>query len=240
VNRGLLAGPPNEEKSLSRPDRRSQRRRAAVDSHARAQAREALVSELSRHLQGALAQTFLRIGSDPGDAAALTIARGAAPLAPARLAAGEEGSEAERQARQALYERCLAHYRTVVRPQDVDVDDVGAAAADFVVACFAALHGTRPTPEARHRLQRQLVAIVRWGPAWSKAAAADRQLCFEQLAVLAVLFAGVVANARTQPEALARARSGARTYLQRLLGLDPDTLSIGPTGLAVARERQAA
>jgi hypothetical protein len=197
-------------------------------------------AEVTRLLHGVVAQTLAQ--RDAGEQEPLTIPRAEASIGPARLAADQGGTEAERQARQVFYERCLAHYRAVVRPEDIESDDVGVAAAHFVAACFAALRGIRAAPDAIHRLEGQLVALVRMGPAWTSSDATARQVCFEQLAVLAVLFAGWTANRQiqAQPEKVEQARRGARTYLTRLLGLNPDMLTIGADGLTVARERLAA
>ena len=43
-----------------------------------------------------------------------------------------------------MYERCLTHYRSVVRAQDaaLSVDDVGAAVANFVTASMMMLSPT--------------------------------------------------------------------------------------------------
>ncbi len=172
--------------------------------------------------------------------AALTVERSATPLAPAHLAERRGGTAEERARRRAVYERCLVHYRAVVRPSESETDDVGAAAAHFVAACLAVLRGIRPPDAALRRLEDQLVALVRHGTAWRKSGVVEQQLCFEKLAVLTVLFAAVAKNPQTAPAEVAQARHWAHVYLRELLGLDPATLTIDDGGLAVLRERRAA
>ena len=136
----------------------------------------------------------------------------------------------------ALYERCLAHYRSQVRAEDeaLGVDDVGAAAANFVAANMIALHGLDVSPLAVLRLERQLSGAVRHTAAWDSAAARERQAYFEQLAVLAVLISETNKQAALQgPAASANVKRAARGYLMQLLGLNPDELTLGPEGLTL-------
>jgi hypothetical protein len=99
----------------------------------------------------------------PADHDALTVERSPDPIAPARLARAHPGDAAARESAQRLYERCLQHYRTVLRPQDegVGLDDAGAAVAAFVAANLGALHGQRVTPAMLRVLERQLQGIAR-------------------------------------------------------------------------------
>ena len=176
------------------------------------------------------------------DRPALTVARAAQPIAPARLASAHPGDGVGREAACRLYERCLAHYRQVVRPQDEarGVDDVGAAVAAFVAANLGALHGTPVTPHMLLRVERQLGGIARLSSDWAHAPAIERQAYFEQMAVLAVLVGESSAQAASQGAAArANVRRAARGYMQQLLGLDPDHLVLGPDGIA-ARSPSAA
>lgn len=174
----------------------------------------------------------------PGDRSALTIPRALASVGPAQLASRHPGSAAARQQARALYERCLVHYRAVLRPADaaLNTDDVGAAVAAFVAANIEALHGIHATPEMLLRLECQLGAVVRASSGWDTADAYERQAYFEQMAVIAVLVSESSKQAEAQgPAAVANLKRAARGYLTELLGLEPDALTLGPGGLALRR-----
>jgi hypothetical protein len=203
-----------------------------------AQAKQAaLVKEMSRAIRRALFDAL--IGSDSvaaNDQAVLTVGRASEPIAPARLAAAHPGGAAARADAHQLYERCLKHYRENVRAHEagLDVDDVGAAVACFVAANIQALHGITATPETLLRLERQLGGVALRSSAWATASARERQCYFEQMAILAVLIGETSAQAVHQgPAAIANVRSAARAYLQQLLGLQADSLTLGPEGLSV-------
>ena len=201
---------------------------------------EAMAAQIRQTILDAL----MRIGAagDTPDHAALTVERAREPIAPSRLARAHPGDAAARAAAQRLYERCLEHYRSTVRPQDQTrgVDDVGAAVAAFVAANLGALHGTPVTPHMLLRVERQLGGIARLSSDWAHAPAIERQAYFEQMAVLAVLVGESSAQAASQgAAALANVRRAARGYMQQLLGLDPDHLVLGPDGIA-ARSPSAA
>lgn len=200
---------------------------AGNDPHAFAQAMAARVRQ-------AVLEAIVRIGGeDGGDRPALTIERSAQPLAPAMLALVHPAGAPRDEAR-ALYERYLSYYRGTVRPQDEPLgrDDVGAAVAAFVAANLCALHGGTVTAPMLLKLERQLGGIVRLSADWDHAPARDRQAYFEQMAIIAVLVSDCSAQAVHQgAAAVAHVRRAARDYLQNLLGLDPDHLSVGPDGL---------
>jgi hypothetical protein len=173
-------------------------------------------------------------GHETPPRAALTVERAHAPIAPARLARAHPGDAAAREAARQLYERCLVHYRRVVRAQDAiaGLDDVGAAVAAFVAANFGALHGTRVAAHTLLSLERQLEGIARVSSDWEAAPLVERQAYFEQMAVLAVLVAESSAQAHAQgPAAVANVQSAARGYLRQLLGIDAGHLALGPDGL---------
>jgi hypothetical protein len=196
----------------------------------------AWLASLSRQVRQSLFDSVFgsadSASSEP--APALTIERAPTPIGPTRLALRHPGNAADRQAARALYERCLGHYRSVLRAEDavLDVDDVGAAVAAFVAANFEALRGVRATPEMLRRLERQLRGVVRLSSGWDTASIDERQAYFEQMAILAVLIAESSMQAVTQgPAALANVKRAARAYLNELLGLDSNALTLGPEGL---------
>lgn len=197
----------------------------------------ALAAEVARRLGQAMVDAIATLGDPAPDAVALTVPRAPVALAPVRLARSHPGGVATRRQMQSVYERCLAHYRLALRPQDEarGVDDVGAAVARFVAANFHALQGTEATPQMLLALERQLAGVVRGSPAWAGASAAERQVYFEKIALLAVFVAELAQQAPRQGRAaVENLQRAARAYLRELLGLNPDALALGPEGL-VAR-----
>lgn len=193
------------------------------------------VEDLSHRLRQATFDAVLGSAMVADDSVALTVPRATETLGPARLAQAHPAGVAREQA-VALYQRCLQHYRQAVRPQDSarGFDDVGAAAAHFVAANLSALSGQQPTAAELLQLERQLRRVVQTSLAWGELPAADRQAYVEQLALLAVLVGEAAVQAPSQgPAAVANVERAARSYLQQLLGLNPDGLALGPKGLMV-------
>lgn len=170
---------------------------------------------------------------DADDLSPLTVLPAAQPSAPQRLAAAHPGGAAARKEALALYQRCLAHYRQRVQgglPQD----DVGAAAAYFVLACVAALQQIDVSPAQLALVERQMRRLLGQHSAWLQADATERQALFEQFAVLGVLVGESQHEARRQgPAARANVQRAARGYLRQWLGLQPDHLQIGDHGLVL-------
>jgi hypothetical protein len=199
------------------------------------------LQQLAHHVRQAAFQAALRSVAAADEGSPMTVARAAEPRGPARLAqmhaAGAARVEAE-----ALYQGCLRHYRDAVQAQDLpcDSDDAGAAVAHFVAACVHALDGTRATPEMLTTLQRQLLPLARSGANWATASVAERQMFFEQVALLAVLIDGLAQHAGAKgAAAMAQVRGAARVYLRQFLGLDPDTLALDANGLTLRPEAPA-
>ena len=214
-------------------------------SHAKPIARDArasstaLTDAMALQMRQAILDAILRIdngsGDDSANRVALTIECAHEPIAPARLADAHPGNADSREQARQLYERCLVHYRCVVRAQDQvrGVDNVGAAVAAFVAANMGALQGTPVTPGMLLSLERQLDGIARLGCDWEAAPVVERQAYFEQMALLAVLVAESSAQAAAQgAAAVATVRRAARGYLRQLLRMDAEHLALGPDGLA--------
>lgn len=194
-----------------------------------------LAQAVSQCVQQAVLQGIVGAGA-AADRVALVIARATVPLAAVALARSHPGGSRVRQQMQAIYERCLAHYRDAVRPQDAarGIDDVGAAVAHFVAANLHVLHGSAVTPQVLAKLELQLAGVVRLTSAWASATARERQLYFEKMALLSVFVGESFAQALSQGEAaVENVRRAARAYLRELLGIDPDALTLGADGLAV-------
>jgi hypothetical protein len=198
---------------------------------------DALTERLSRELRHALFDSLMTEGAAGMCDATLTVERGAVTVAPAHMAQSHPGRPAARADARALYERCLAHFRAKHGNGDMRRDDLGMALACFVAANLHALHGLRVTPAMLSALRRQLVGWVQRSPAWASASLDERRFHFEQMAIVAVLMAEASALARVQgPAAVANVRRAARAYLQGLLGLNPDLLTLGAEGLTLRQE----
>jgi hypothetical protein len=202
-----------------------------------------LVNDMSHLLRQAVTQALARLQlQGETDRAALMVERATSPVAPARLASFHPGGPAAQARARELYQRCLRHYREVVRAHEASlgVDDVGAAVALFVAANVGALRDVPATPAMLLQLERQLGGVARHSSAWASASTYERQMYFEQMAILAVLIGESAAQARHQgPAARANVQRAARGYLHRLLGLDPDQLTLDANGLSL-RETCAA
>ncbi|NML18518.1 DUF6683 family protein [Azohydromonas caseinilytica] len=188
---------------------------------------------LSQHLRHTLLNA-VAVRAAQADTAPLVVAPARVPRAPALLADALPGSAAAREERRALFTRCLAHYRRAVSAEAGrgQGDDLGAAAAHFVLANLRALQGTDATPPQFQALQRQMAGVLRIGLA--DAGTREQQLHFEKFALLAVLMSETWTLALRQgPAAMAHVRQAAHGYLVELLGLEPQRLALGDQGLAL-------
>jgi len=198
-----------------------------------------LARELMRVVQQAMGRALREAGQVERDGTeALTIASAPRATGPSALAAAHPGGAKARAQATIMYDRCLAHYRSDVqrklRPSSNE-DDVGLAAAYFVLVNLAAAENTDPDPGLLPALEHQLRHLIVSTGAWAATPLAQRQDLFEQLALLGVLINESRLLARSQGEAArANVRRAARGYVKQLLGLDPDLIVLTPQGLATA------
>lgn len=193
--------------------------------------KSALIAALGRELGERLLGTFAEDDAAPR----LTVARAAAPVAPARYAAMHRGSPAERQQLRAMYEQCLAAYRAA-RPEDTaaNIDDAGAALAFFVCANFSVVDDLPVSQPMLDRVERQLAGLTRRLANWDDATEAQRQFYFEQMAMLGAFVAGRAAKAKqTSPAAMAEVKRAARSYLRHVLAVDADRIQLDARGLSL-------
>jgi hypothetical protein len=197
-----------------------------------------LARELARIVRQAVGKTLSQAAQADADAVPpLTVTASPQATGPATLAMAHPAGKARRDA-QTLYFECLAHYRAKVqrplRPEGTE-DDVGLAAAHFVLANLAAIDNTEPDAHCLPALERQLRHLISMTQSWPSVPLAQRQNLFEQLALLGVLINESRLQARLQGDAArANLQRGARAYLQQLLGLDADTLALTTQGLVTA------
>ncbi len=209
-------------------------------------AAQPLARELSQLVHSTMAKTLREAAAADNKQPRLRTPRaqqsaGAAAVGPGvqTLAALHPGGAAGRQEAQALYTRCLQHYRRHVQPQlegGVQAqDDIGIAAAFFVLANLGACQEVEPDVAALPAVERQLRSLLAQTAAWRQLASTERQSLFEQFALLGVLVnESRVAAQKQGAEARAHVQQAARGYLQQLLGLSPDRLSASAQGLVVA------
>jgi hypothetical protein len=196
-----------------------------------------LAQELHRLLRHALGRSLQDAAQAQARVSALSLPRAAQATAPALLAQAHRDAAAQAEA-SALYGRCLAHYRqqvqAVLRPKDTQ-DDLGLAAAYFVLANLGAHEWREPEAVALPAIERQLRHLIADTQAWTRAPLSQRQSLFEQLALLGTLINESRIQARQQgPAAKANVQKSARAYLKQLLGLEPDWLVVTPQGLSLA------
>jgi hypothetical protein len=193
--------------------------------------RQALNHDLARSAMASALGRSSRSTSTPP----LRVEPAATPIAPWQMAAVQSADAAAQEQLAASYEACLRTYRDIARAQfgATDVDDVGAVMAFFVAINLHALHGVDVGASAMQPLERQLRSVTRLAANWDVATRAQRQCFFERIAILSILVSRSLADAASQePAAMAHVRQSAREYLQHVLGLNPDLVTLGADGLA--------
>jgi Family of unknown function (DUF6683) len=206
--------------------------------------RQAMSSKATPGLvQKAIVDALLQMSvSDEGSQPPLKVERAAVATAPSRMAAAQASDPAAREQIAASYERYLQTYRAMLQAPagEESADDVGRAVAFFVAVNLHALHGVDPDTEILIPLERQLRGLTRASSNWDTASTAQRQAFFEQIAIASMLISRTRAAAASQgAAAVAHVQRAARSYLEQMLGLDPDLVTLAPTGL-VAREHNSA
>jgi len=183
-----------------------------------------------RRIGNSLDSLALEAPGPHGDVPPLVQPQAGQPIAPALLARHHPQPKA-RPAMQALYQRCLLHYRQRLQ-HGAAQDDAGLAAACFVLANLAAVRGLQPAEDDLMRVERQLRGRI--APVWLQAPLADRQSACEQFAVIGVLVGESAAQARGQGAAAqAAVQQAARGYLTQGFGIDADRLQLGANGLVL-------
>lgn len=201
-------------------------------------AADAITRELARLVEAGVGPA-LEAAAQPDDVPPpLCVPMAADAAAPKRLALARGATPRLRRESTALYLGCLRHYRATIQPRVTslrDADDLGAAAAFFVLANFAALRGEAFDETLLPALAAQLTRLIQRTDAWQRSALGERQSLFEQLALLGVLVNESRVQAAGQgPAAQANLRRAARAYLLQFPGFDPDRLRLTPRGLSAA------
>ncbi|MFI4929571.1 MAG: DUF6683 family protein [Burkholderiales bacterium] len=180
--------------------------------------------------------------SEEGSPPSLKVERAAVAAAPSRMAAAQTSDPASRERIAASYASYLDTYRAIAHAsgEDPSVDDVGRVVAFFVAVNLHALHGVDPDTNVLIPLERQLRRLAQDASKWDTASTVERQAFFERIAIISMLVSGTRTAAVSQgPAAVSHVQRAARNYLEQTLGLNPDLITLGPTGL-VAREHNGA
>ena len=166
----------------------------------------------------------------------LRVEPAATPIAPRQMAAVQSADAAAQEQLAASYEACLRTYREIARAQCAPPTSMTSAqrSAFFVaINLRMQLHGVDVGASAMQPLERQLRSVTRLAANWDVATRAQRQCFFERIAILSILVSRSLADAASQePAAMAHVRQSAREYLQHVLGLNPDLVTLGADGLA--------
>ncbi|HSW27140.1 MAG TPA: DUF6683 family protein [Burkholderiaceae bacterium] len=201
------------------------------------------IEDAARLLRNVLTNALLQAGLGGGsDQPALRVARATVATAPAQMAAELAADDAAtREQITASYEHCLVSYRALEPTRgEPDVDDVGLAMAFFVAINLRVLHGVDADADMLRSLEQQLRGVTRTRSNWDAASIEERQSFFERTAIASVVMSASAAGAAARgPEGVANVQRAARQYLEQMLGMNPDCMTLGPSGLT-AREPDAA
>jgi hypothetical protein len=155
-------------------------------------------------------------------------------LAPATLAAAYPVAQ-RAQAERSLGE-VLQQYHALEDRLGIPRYDLAGAVAAFVAGNYMVMRDVTVPDEDFKVLVKQLRQTVASAPEFQRASAADRQLMYEELAIVGLSMA--VTHQAMQPTMDAatreKAQSAARGYLQRFLGADAERLRITAAGLSLA------
>lgn len=194
-----------------------------------------VIHDLTRRLRQATADALR--DSDAVSMPPLRVTPAAQALAPRRMAQTQSTDPAIQAQLAASYQAALDCYRQLApqRLGDEGSDDVGAAVAFYVAVNLHALHGVDIEQDTLLPLERQLRAVTRLVANWDHANVTERQDFFERIAIVAILVSGATSRAAASHDDSARAelRDNARGYLQHLLGLDPERMTLDAHGLVL-------
>ena len=169
-------------------------------------------------------------------AASLPLARptGAAATELARRLPKEEAS-----AGQAAYRRAFDYHEQVIRKFDLPSGDLGVALASCIAGAWMA-YNNRPFPDEHYLpLVAQMRQVV--GGALPSLTAQERGTTYEQLAIAGMILASSQITWQRSPRGAAadelkqRMRTQGGQTLTRVLGMPPDRVGIGPSGLVALK-----
>jgi hypothetical protein len=202
------------------------------------------IEQVTRLVRKTVVDAMVRASLASGtDQPPLRVVRAAQANAPAQMAAEQAADPSAREQLTASYERCLASYRAFQQTQggEPDLDDVGRAVAFFIGVNLHVLHGVEADADMLQALEPQVRGIARARSNWDAASIAERQAFFERIAIVSVVVSGSWAGAAAHgPAGIDNVQCAARQYLEQMMGLNPDFLTLGPTGLTARHDANRA
>jgi len=169
----------------------------------------------------------------PRAPASTVVPRGAAPLAPQRLAAHYPA--AQRAQAQRTFGELLAGYRQIETRFGLAPGDMAGAMAGLIAGSWSICRD-RPIVDAHFgAVASQLRGAIGQDPRFAQVSAADRQMAYEQFAILGTELALLQMALQQKPDAALQRRGceAGRGYLGQF-GLDPEKFDITAQGLVVA------
>jgi hypothetical protein len=154
-------------------------------------------------------------------------------LAPAALA--ESYPPAQRDQAERSLRQVLQSYHELEDRLGVPRHDLAGAVAAYIAGNYMVLRDQTVPDEDFKAMVRQLRDIVATTPEFRSASPEDRQMLYEQLAIIGTSMAVAHQALQKKMDAATRAQAqrAARSYLERFLGVDPDRLQITRSGLTL-------
>jgi hypothetical protein len=174
-----------------------------------------------------------RLEYTPSKATVVTVGRPVGPRELAQLYPAAERGKAEQ-----LFNELLLRYRSVEDRFSIPRHDLAGALAAFIAGSHMAYRNVPFPDEHFEPLVAQMRRLLLANPAIAQAPAAQRQLAYEQLAILGMFMAGAQIALQRQPDAAQaeRLQRAAGQYLQRLLAVEPARTDQHARGLALRNE----
>ncbi|PZQ64577.1 MAG: hypothetical protein DI570_04775 [Phenylobacterium zucineum] len=165
--------------------------------------------------------------------ASTVVGRSVQPVAPARLAAHYPAQHRAEAAR--TFHRVLDGYYQVETRLGIPKGDMAGAMAALIAGSWSACRDREIVDGHFVKVADQLRGAIGRDPRFAQVAAADRQMAYEQYAILGTELALVRMALQKQPDPAMRRRAcdAGRSYLSQF-GLDPEQLDITAQGLAQA------
>ncbi|MDV3457960.1 DUF6683 family protein [Sphingomonas sp. HF-S4] len=162
-----------------------------------------------------------------------TIARGAVPVAPQRLARHYPAAQRPEAVR--TFRKLLDGYRQLETRFGIPTGDMAGAMAALIAGSWSICRDREIVEAHFVRAAGQLRGAIAQDPRFAQLAAIDRQMSYEQFAILGTELAllRMALKQRPDPELQRRGCDAGRGYLAQF-GLDPDRLEITAAGLAPA------
>ena len=169
----------------------------------------------------------------PDQASGAIGARGAPPVAPERLAAHYPAAQRAQATR--TFRQILDGYGQVETRLGIPRGDMAGAMAALIAGSWSACRDRAIVDAHFVQVADQLRGAIGQDPRFAQVTAADRQMAYEQYAILGTELALIRMALQKQPDAALQRRAcdAGRGYLAQL-GLDPQRLEITAQGLVQA------